>query len=255
MKICQIPFDMGGLGKTLGCRHTPNILIDFLKNIDFNESRKKINFETCAAKIITNDIEGSNKNIYELVKKEKPDIILGGDHSITYQTFKASDCDGLVILDAHPDMVNNFKPPTHEDYLKVLIEDGLIDPKKVILIGIRNTSEIEYRYLKDKKILYFDMKRIVEDGFPEVVDTVMELVRKFQKPYISLDIDVVDPAFAPGTGYPEPGGLSSRELIYFIKRLGFIKSKKIYDLVEINPDKDLNDITLKLGAKIISEIF
>jgi agmatinase len=69
-----------------------------------------------------------------------------------------------------------------------------------------------------------------------------------------LDIDVVDPAFAIATGYKEPGGLTSREFIYIIQRLNKIKNLKAIDLVEINPEKDVNGLTVKLGAKILSEL-
>jgi agmatinase len=73
--------------------------------------------------------------------------------------------------------------------------------------------------------------------------------------YVSIDIDVLDPAFAPGTGYLEPSGLSSRELIFFLQRLSNLKNLKAVDLVEINPKLDISNLTVKTGAKIISELF
>jgi len=72
--------------------------------------------------------------------------------------------------------------------------------------------------------------------------------------YVSIDIDVLDPAFAPGTGYREPGGLSSRDFIYLVQRINKIKNLKAVDIVEINPDKDIKNQTVKLGAKILSEL-
>ena len=68
------------------------------------------------------------------------------------------------------------------------------------------------------------MKDIFENGVNEVCDTIMEICRKFNKLHISLDIDVVDPAFAPGVGYLESGGLSSNEILYFIRRLKLLKN-------------------------------
>jgi len=82
----------------------------------------------------------------------------------------------------------------------------------------------------------------------------MERARNSSGFYISIDIDSVDPAFAPGTGYIEPGGLSSRELIYFIKRLSLLNNFRGGDIVEINPDLDNRNMTVKLGAKILSEM-
>ena len=74
--------------------------------------------------------------------------------------------------------------------------------------------------------------------------------------YVSVDIDVIDPAFAPSTGYPEPGGLTSRQFIYLAQRIKKIKTLKSIDLVEINEtkDKENNSLTIKLGAKIVAEL-
>ena len=82
----------------------------------------------------------------------------------------------------------------------------------------------------------------------------MEQARNFSDLYISIDIDILDPAFAPGTGYIEPAGLSTRELIYLIQRIKLLKNIKKYDLVEVNPDKDINNMTSKVAAKIIKEL-
>ena len=74
--------------------------------------------------------------------------------------------------------------------------------------------------------------------------------------YVSIDIDVIDPSFAPATGYREPGGLTSRELLYLIQRINKVKSLRAVDIVEINPEKDkeYGMITTKLGAKILGEL-
>ena len=74
--------------------------------------------------------------------------------------------------------------------------------------------------------------------------------------YVSVDIDVIDPAFAPSTGYKEPGGLTSRQFIYLIQRINKMRNLRAVDIVEINSEKDkqFNDITVKLGAKILAEL-
>ena len=82
----------------------------------------------------------------------------------------------------------------------------------------------------------------------------MSVAKNFEAMYISIDIDSVDPAFAPGTGYIEPAGLTSRELLYFLSRLLLLKNFRMADLVEVNPDKDFKNLTVKLAAKIIAEI-
>ena len=82
----------------------------------------------------------------------------------------------------------------------------------------------------------------------------MSVARKFDALYVSVDIDVLDPAFAPGTGYTEPGGLTTRELIYFIQRLKNLKNIQMWDLVEVNPEKDVNNLTVMVAAKLIVEM-
>ena len=87
-----------------------------------------------------------------------------------------------------------------------------------------------------------------------VCDSVMEDVREFDGLYLSIDIDVLDPAFSPGTGYLEVGGMSLNQLLYFLRRIKKMKNLRRIDLVEINPEKDRDDLTINAGKKII-ELF
>ena len=97
------------------------------------------------------------------------------------------------------------------------------------------------------------MKQIFEHGIKNVVDAVTEKVASWTAVYLSIDIDACDPSFAPGTGHREPGGLSSRELIYFIQRLNKLKLGMI-DIVEVNPSMDVANMTSKLAAKLMTEL-
>mgnify|MGYP003974528921 FL=1 len=80
---------------------------------------------------------------------------------------------------------------------------------------------------------------------------IMERLRN-KSLHISIDIDVLDPAFAPGVSYPEPAGLTTRQLLYYLQRIRRLNPTSI-DLVEVNPEKDINNITSKTAAKIIAE--
>ena len=95
------------------------------------------------------------------------------------------------------------------------------------------------------------MNRFLED-FQGVSDSIMEFASG-KSIYVSIDIGVVDPAFAPATDSPEPGGFTSREFVYFLQRINKIKGLRVVDLVEINPSKDSDGRTVKLGAKILGE--
>ena len=261
MKLIKVPFSGGCLGKNLGCEQAPKEIVKNLKNFYLTEDGKIPVFDIAEVNVNPNNIEETNQNIYDKAKEvfsfSAPAFFIGGDHSITYSTFKGFaekyTNPGIVIFDAHPDCCTDFSPPTHEDFLRVLINEKKIKPENVILIGVRNWHKDEFLFLKENKIRNFMAKDISIMGLYDISEAVMELANKWDGLYISIDIDVLDPAFAPGTGYLEPGGLSTRELIYFLHRLKKLHNFKGGDIVEVNPAKDAG--TTAVAAKIIVELF
>ncbi len=253
MKIVKVATSQGSLGKNIGTEKAPDKIVENLKNIFLNEQGKSLTYEIDEIKINKHNIEETNENIFE----KEGDIFIGGDHSITYTLFKAlaqkTKNPGIVMFDAHPDCENNFTPPSHEDFIQVLIQEGILKKENIILVGIRNIDRKEQQYIKENRIKCYPMKDL-RGNIEESCDTIMELARQFDVLYISIDIDVVDPGQAPGTGYIEPAGMEARDLIYFIQRLKLLKNLKRADIVEVNPDKDINEMTTKLAAKIISEL-
>lgn len=257
-KILKIPFSAGAMGRTNGCENAPEKIVESLKKFYSNEKGRETKYDFVDVKIDKGNIEETNQNMQKAVGETEGNIIaLGGDHSITYSLFKAfskkNPDSGLIIFDAHPDCINNFNPPTHEDFLKTLVEEGIVKPEKIILIGIRNWHSIEHNFLREKKIKYYSMKEIFQTGIHEVMDGIMETARQWNSFYLSIDIDVCDPAFAPGTGISEPGGLSARDLIYSIQRIRLLENLGMIDIVEVNPEKDVNDMTSLLAAKLVKE--
>lgn len=201
---------------------------------------------------------------------EKKILFLGGSHTLTYTTFKAlsitakGPC-GLVVLDAHPDCCNKSYWPIHSDWLRQLMQWEFVFPENVLLIGIRQIEKEEREFLKKHGIKYFPMSKLSDpkncatDNFSLTV--YLEKISKLEACYVSIDIDVVSQAFAPGTGCPSPGGLSDNELISLIKQLKLkLPNLKAMDLVEIDPLKWWQklilrrDQTVDLGVKIIKEI-
>ena len=259
MKIIKVGLNAGGLSKKDGVESGPEKICEFIPNFYLKESGLLpfINIEDL--EVNNSNIEESSNKIFEyVIKLETPAIFIGGDHSLTYSSYKAFSKKhknpGLLVFDAHLDCENNFSPPTHEDYMKVLIEEGHLDKNNVVVVGLRNMHTNELEYLKNKKLKVFDMLEIIREGIHDTADAVMAASRQFDALYVSVDIDVLDPAFAPGTGYNEPGGLTSRELIYFIQRLKNLKNIKIWDLVEVIPKKDINDLTVSVAAKLVVEM-
>ena len=190
-------------------------------------------------------------------------IFLGGDHSISYFLTRAffdfyqnngkESC--LIVFDAHPDLMKpSSEFPTHEEWLRRLIEDGF-PVENILIVGVRNLDKEEIKFINEKKIKIISMNQFLLN-LEDICDGIMEFSNG-KELYLSLDIDVVDPAFAPSTGYPECGGLTSREFIYLIQRINKMKNLRAVDIVEINSKEDEeknNNLTVKLGAKILSEL-
>jgi formiminoglutamase len=260
MRIIKIPSSQGGLGKADGTELAPDAVIKQTEDFYLSEEGVLPHFEIDEVKVVPNNIEETNSNIYTKAKEvmdQKP-LFIGGDHSVSYPIIKAFsesfENPGIVVFDAHPDAENDFRPPTQEDNLITIVNENLIKKENIILVGIRNWHDEEIKFIKENKIKYFNMKEISFEGIHNICDAVMSVAKEFGALYISIDIDVVDAAFVPGTGWREPGGLTSRELLYFLQRLKLLKNIKALDLVEINPRKDINDLTTKLGAKILVEL-
>lgn len=268
MYIVKVP-GINGLGHTNGCEQAGNAIIAKLKDIYSNEAGKEIDTSKLDLEEIHLDnfnLELTNKLIYQNSFKDyenKPfTIFLGGDHSVSYSLTRAffDYCDNsgkkpcLIVFDAHPDCMepvdSNF--PTHEEWLRALVEDGF-PASNILLVGIRNSEKTELKFLKEKGIKTISMNALLLD-LEATCDFIMEFSNG-KELYVSLDIDVIDPAFAPSTFYGEPGGLSSREMIYLVQRLARVKGLRAFDLVEINKEQDKDEKTIKLGAKLISELF
>jgi agmatinase len=137
------------------------------------------------------------------------------------------------------------------EWLRRLIEKGF-PSGNVLIVGARNIKRDETEFLKKNNIKIIGINQILED-----IDDTCDIIMEFsdgKELYVSIDIDVVDPVFAPSTGYPETGGLTSRQLLYLIQRINKIKNLKGLDIVEINEGKDKDRISVKLGAKILAEL-
>lgn len=136
---------------------------------------------------------------------------------------------GVVLFDAHVDCLN------HEDIVPFLT--GLVGMENMIIVGSREWSKEEFYFIKDKNIRVFDMKEISLEGKEAVCDAVMSVAKDFGALYVSVDADVLD---------SETGGMSTRELIYFLQRLKKLKNFKAADLCEFK-----NQV---LAAKLVREL-
>ncbi len=174
-------------------------------------------------------------------------ICLGGDHSITFPIIKAHaqkyDCLNILCLDAHPDLYDSFEGNiySHACPFARIMEKSLA--KRLVQAGIRTTDGHQRKQSKKFGVEVKEMK----DGMGWLNEI------EFEGPvYLSLDLDCLDPAFAPGVSHHEPGGMTTRQVIDIIQNL---KGKIIgADIVEYNPDRDLGSMTSMVAAKLLKEI-
>lgn len=173
-------------------------------------------------------------------------VSLGGDHSITFpiiQAYSQSYSDlNILHIDAHPDLYDNFEnnPYSHASPFARIMEKDLVN--RLVQVGIRTLNDHQKEQVKR-----FGVEVIEMNNFDS------SLLLQFDGPvYISIDIDALDPAFAPGISHLEPGGLSTRDVINIIHQLnGNVVGG---DIVEYNPDRDINGMTAVVGAKLLKEL-
>jgi len=186
-------------------------------------------------------------------------FILGGDHSISYPSIHAFKEKygniGIIQFDAHHDLRNlEDGGPTNGTPFRNLLQSNVIKGEQLIQIGIRDfvNSEDYYQYGLKHGVTIYSMKDIRSDGIEKIVkQSVEQLSNKVDMIYISLDMDVVDQAFAPGCPAISPGGISSDDLLNALKVLSHYEKVKAMDIVEIDPFVDFRDMTSKLAAYAI----
>ncbi len=173
-------------------------------------------------------------------------LTLGGDHSISFPLLKAyaKHYDGIHILhiDAHGDLYDEFEgdPYSHACPFARIMENELAS--RLVQIGIRALNPHQWEQIERFGVETIEMNNLDMNRLPE-----------FDQPvYISMDIDALDPAFAPGVSHQEAGGLSSREVLHIIQSL---KVPVIgADIVEFNPPRDVSGITAAVCGKLMKEI-
>tara|TARA_B100000787_G_scaffold138248_1_gene107106 strand:- start:25966 stop:26742 length:777 start_codon:yes stop_codon:yes gene_type:complete len=224
--------------EALNCGST-NMFSEDLTSIDNSKIEDKGDFEI----INYFDIEKITKTHLDSGAKV---FTLGGDHSITFPIIKAhfekySKLD-ILHIDAHADLYDNFEgdPYSHACPFARIMENGLA--VKLVQVGIRTLNAHQAEQAKKFNVEIHEMKNLDLSTIP-----------KFKNPlYISLDMDGFDPAFAPGVSHHEPGGLTSRQVINLIQS---IKTEVIgADIVEYNPNRDFQNMTAFLAAKMMKEI-
>ena len=256
--IFGIPFDSTHSYKP-GCRFGPDVIRDAFNNIEIFHPELHIDLETVNIEdlgntkhtvVATEMLDMVRKITGELVEKNRQLFFLGGEHLVTYGTLMSFPKEtGFVVFDAHYDMRDEYADTkwSHASYLRRIIEERGAD--NILHVGARAFVKEELAFLKENKIKTISDKDIRQGKGPQILK---DHVSTFANLYTSFDLDVLDPAFAPGVGNPEGVGITSRELFDMIYSLENNKVTGV-DIVELNPTYD-NGSTASLAAKIISTL-
>ncbi|WP_062206493.1 agmatinase [Aureimonas sp. AU12] len=267
--LVGVPFDGGATNRT-GARHGPreirnqSSLVRPVHHVTGRSPFDALRVADCGdAPVNPLDLMDSFASIEAFVRGiveagARP-LTAGGDHSITLPILRGlhrGEPVGLIHFDAHSDTFDDFfgQRYNHATPFRRAIEEGLIDPKRSIQIGIRGaiSSAENFDYARAAGIRIVFIEEFAERGVASVMDEARALVGH-RPTYVSFDIDGIDPAFAPGTGTPEIGGFTTREAQGLVRRLTGLNIVGA-DLVEVSPPLDPTGPTALTGATMMFEL-
>lgn len=190
-------------------------------------------------------------------------VVLGGDHSIAHPDVGAvaehlkPEPLGLIHFDAHADNAAEISGVvlSHGTPMRRLVEDGSLEGRNIVQVGLRGywPDPPDFEWAREQGFRWYLMEDIYERGIEAVVEDVLRDVAGLRHVFLSVDIDVCDPAYAPGTGTPEPGGLQARELLRAVRRISATVPLAGMEVVEVSPPYDHADITALLAHRVVLE--
>ncbi|MCR4281906.1 MAG: agmatinase [Bauldia sp.] len=202
-------------------------------------------------------LEDIERSIAMIVEAGVAPLSVGGDHSIDLPILKAVGKRrpvGLIHIDAHCDTAGPFDMSKfhHGGPFRQAVLEGVLDPQRTIQIGIRGSAEYLWEFSADSGMTVIHAQEIDRIGLDEVIARARQVVGDGPT-YLTFDIDSLDPAYAPGTGTPETGGLTTREAQYILNGL---KGTNLVggDIVEVAPQYDATTNTAQAGAQMLFEI-
>jgi len=268
--LIGVPFD-GGVENRPGARHGPREIRNMSSLTRAVHHVTRVNpYELCRVADlgdvpITNtfDLEASHADITQFYRKVHAagavPLSAGGDHSISLPILRAFAADrpvGMVHIDAHTDTFDEELGCkfTHGTPFRRAVEEGLLDPKRTVQIGIRGAADSEegWTFSVESGMRVIFMEEFTRLGVEGVIAEARRVVGDGPT-YLSFDIDSLDPAFAPGTGTPEMGGITTiqaQALVRGLRGLDLIGG----DVVEVSPPFDPSGITALVGATMMYEI-
>ena len=259
--ILSVPDEKGGRSYRKGSSQGPDRIRSVSNEREvFHRLGKKIVSATQTGEIGKKIYDHGNvkrkhlaSSVEHVIHNDKFLVTLGGDHSITSEILKGVDRVkkkvSVVYFDAHPDFICSSK-----HYYGSVVCDiekyKNIDFSSSIEIGMRQPEPEELVNIRKKHLTTITPLDIETKGIEFAVKQIKKKINK--NFYISVDMDVIDPAFAPGVSTPVPGGLASMKVMYMLKELAKLKPLGL-DVVEVCPRYDVNDMTSHLAGRLVAE--
>lgn len=264
--VFGIPYD-GGVSFRSGAKEGPAAIRSITYTIPPTTERWE---DLSSLKILdVGDMNGINRDelfqqaedmAYSIVKSGKLLTMIGGDHSTTIPVLKGINRAvakpfGIIHIDAHFDLCHEMGGDllSHGSTERRALElENVPDTESIFFAGVRSVESEELEFIQNHKMNILKALDIRRDGVVKTIETIKEKMSRFDYIYMTIDIDSLDPAYAPGTGTPQFGGLDSRELLdllYGLFELPIIG----FDVVEVSPKLDDSEIAAFAARKILTE--
>jgi len=255
-----VPYDKTSTYKA-GSRFAPGAIRDVSANMELYSVRSGMDLENVPihdwgdvdiVEDLSETLERVKSVCEEIFTEKRVSLMVGGEHSITKAAADAFPEDtGILSFDAHLDLRDEFlgEKLSHATFMRRITE--YLGPDHVMEVGVRAFSRAELDFAKSSGVNVITPPALRKEGLVEVANRVKKFLANFKHGYITVDIDVLDPAFAPGVGNPEPDGLSTNDLLTLV-HAAMNPSIIGADLVEVSPQLDSGQ-TAAVGAKVIFE--
>lgn len=233
-------------------------IFDHLEVVDYGDAM-------CPHGLVEVSHANIRRRVGEIAERGIVPVVLGGDHSITWPAATAVaeargwGRIGVVHFDAHADTADSIDGnlASHGTPMRRLIESGAVRGANFVQVGLRGywPPQETFEWMREQGMRWHFMQEVWERGLPAVMDdAVAEALEAADGVYLSVDIDVLDPGFAPGTGTPEPGGLAPADLLRAVRKLALETPLVAMDVVEVAPPFDWAELTVNNAHRVVLEV-
>ncbi len=262
--VLGVPFDVTSTYRT-GARFGPTAIREASLNIETYSFRSGIDFEDLRVHDLgdlhvsadtVRTLERLERVIREVLNYGKTPVVIGGEHTITLGALKGLGSEAsktaVVSFDAHLDLRDEFMglKLSHTTFMRRINEEA--KPAKIVEVGTRAVCKEELKYARDAEIEFFTALHVRKIGSKKITEQLKERLAEYERLYLSVDMDVLDPAYAPAVQNSEPDGLETSTLLDIL--LGIIDKRLVgFDVVEVAPNYD-QGVSAIQAAKVIFEI-